>query len=141
MLPEMSPRQFLVVHLLFAGPQTARQLRAKLHSAGVAISPPSFSRLMQRMQVAAYVHTVYEPSGSDGGPRRYQLTDLGLNVWQRVREFYAGTAGPPPELVTVATDLLDLAHLSPKRRNEVLLRRVRRQFQRTLSRLEERRYL
>lgn len=50
-LPEMTSLQFLVVHLLFAGERSGKQLAADLAALGVRRSQPSISRLMQRMIV------------------------------------------------------------------------------------------
>jgi DNA-binding PadR family transcriptional regulator len=97
MLPEMSGLQFLVVQLLFAGPQRGEQLRRKMRKAGAKVGPPSFSRLMRRMEQAGYLQTQTEagPAGCRFvWPRRFEVTDLGVAIWRRVREFY--TAGGEP---------------------------------------------
>jgi hypothetical protein len=130
MLPEMSCLQFLVVQLLFAGPQSGAELRRKMKEAGLKIGPPSFSRLMRRMEAANYVHAQSEttPSGCRFVyPRRFDVTDLGVGVWKQVREFYATAAAPPAELVPIATDEGELAHLPQKERRAIVRRQTSRQ--------------
>ena len=137
MLPEMSPLQFVVVQLLFAGPQSGGQLRRRMEQAGVKIGPPSFSRLMLRMETAGYLQA-HDEDGPAGchlvRPRRFEVTDLGVAIWSRVREFYAGWSPPPPELVPIATAEGQLAHLPPKARRSILRRRIRRQCERIVNR-------
>jgi hypothetical protein len=137
MLPEMSGLQFLVVQLLFAGPQSGEELRRRMKDAGAEIGPPSFSRLMQRMEDACYLQA-HSESGPSGcrlvRPRRFEVTDLGVGIWKRAREFYAAGAGPPAELVPIATDEGQLAHLPQKARRAILRRRTRRHLERILRR-------
>ena len=138
MLPEMSGLQFLTVGLLFDGPRSGAQLRRRMKTAGAKIGPSSFSRLMQRMADANYLYVETEkgPSGCRlVRPRQFEVTDLGVNVWRRVREFYAAADGPAADLVPIDTDEGKLAHLPRKKRRELIRRRVRRQVKRTFERL------
>lgn len=133
MLPEMSGLQFLVVQLLFAGPQSGEELRRRMEEAGAKIGPSSFSRLMRRMEDANYLQAQSEegPSGCRlVCPRRYEVTDLGVGIWKRVREFYAAGAGPPAELVPIATEEGQLAHLPQKVRRAMIRCHTRRNIER-----------
>jgi DNA-binding PadR family transcriptional regulator len=137
MLPEMSGLQFLVVQLLFAGPQSGAELRRAMKKAGVKIGPPSFSRLMRRMEETGYVYAQSEegPSGCRlVCPRRFEVTDLGVGVWKQVREFYVAGNGPAAELVPIATEEGSLAHLPRKERLAILHRRTSRQIKRIFER-------
>ena len=67
-------------------------------------------------------------------PCRFEVTDLGVAIWSRVREFYATSAPPPPELVPIATDEGQLAHLTPKARRTILDRRARRHVEQIFKR-------
>ena len=138
MLPEMSSLQFLVVQLLLAGPQSGAELRRMMQEAGAEIGPPSFSRLMRRMEETGYVHA-QSTGGSSSGcrlvcPRRFEVTDLGVGVWKQVREFYAAGAGPAAELVPIATKEGQLAHLPRKERRAIIRRRTSRQIKRIFER-------
>jgi hypothetical protein len=55
MLPKLTPLQYLVLQLLFVGPQMGEQLRQMLRSLGVRQSRTAFSRMMMRLIVANYV--------------------------------------------------------------------------------------
>ena len=135
-LPEMTALQFLVVGLLFAGPQSGTRLRRRIESSGVKIGPPSFSRLMVRMEEKGYLYAACEstPAGMRYvRPRRFEATDLGVAVWRRVREFYAIAAPPPPELMPIVTEEGQLARFPPKIRRAILRRRVRRKLKRTFG--------
>ena len=137
MLPEMSGLQFLTVGLLFDGPRSGAQLRRRMKAAGAKIGPSSFSRLMRRMEDANYLYAQTEkgPSGCRlVRPRRFEVTDLGVGVWRRVREFYAAADGPPADLVPIATEEGELAHLPRKTRRALIRRRTRRQVKRIFER-------
>jgi len=138
MLPEMSGLQYCVVVLLFDGPQSGKALRRRMKKTGVKIDPPSFSRLMRRLEEAGYLHAQTErgPSGCRlVRPRRFEVTDLGVAVWKQVREFYAAADGPPGDLVPIATEEGGLAHLPRKVRRALIRRRAQRQAQRMVERL------
>ena len=142
MLPEMSGLQFLVVGLLFDGPRSGAQLRRRMKAAGVKIGPSSFSRLMQRMADANYLYAQTEkgPSGCRlVRPRQFEVTDLGVGIWRRVREFYAAADEPAADLVPIDTDEGKLAHLPRKKRRELIRRRTRRQVKRIFERFLEKR--
>jgi hypothetical protein len=135
-LPELTPLQFLVLQLLFAGPQGGKDLRRKAKAAGAALSPPSFSRLMHRMNRLGYlqIHDVEEAERFRYVlPRRFELTDLGLALWRRTREFYTRLSDPPDGLKPIVTENGKLAHLSRKERRRVVRRRVRRQARRIIE--------
>lgn len=133
LMPEMTPLQFLVVRLLFAGPQIGEVLRRKLGAIGIRLSPSSFTRLMERMDRAGYLQLHCRPSAKGcclARPRCVEVTDLGVAVWTRVREFYALAARPPADLVPIATDEGRLARFPPKVRRAMLRGRTRKQLNR-----------
>jgi hypothetical protein len=135
-LPEMPPLQFLVVHLLFAGRQASHELRAKMLAEGVKISQPCFSRLIQRMEFAGYLRVRYETRTFGSRTIReccLDVTDLGVGVWGRVREFYAQFAPPPRELVPVATKEGQLADLPRQERKDILLRQSEKEIKRVYA--------
>jgi hypothetical protein len=133
MLPEMSSLQFFVARLLFARPQSGEKLRGKMKKAGVKIRPPSFSRLMTRMEQANYLQPEYK-EGPNGlrrvRPQRLELTDLGLRIWQRTWAFYAAGDGPPKALVPITTEEGQLADRPRKERRAIIQCRVRRKIER-----------
>lgn len=134
MLPKMSCLQFLVVQLLFAGPQSGAELRRKLNEAGAKLDPPAFSRLMRRMDEVghAYPQSEDEPSGDRLlCPRRFEVTDLGVALWKEVRAFYTAGNEPPPELVPITTDRSLLPH---RQRLAIIHRRTTRQIKQMFAR-------
>ena len=97
-LPELSPLQFLMIRLLFAGPRTGKELRRLSRAEGVKLSPPSFSRLMQRMERLNYVYAQDEETASGRRyvcPRRFQVTDLGVAVWSRAARVLCNRGSAP----------------------------------------------
>jgi hypothetical protein len=135
-LPELSHLQFLMIRLLFAEPRTGKELRRLSKAESAKLSPPSFSRLTQRMERLNYLHSQDELTASGRRyvrPRRFQVTDLGIVVWSRAREFYVTSAPPPPDLVSIATDEGQLAHLPRPDRKRILQRRRRRQIKRIVE--------
>lgn len=133
-LPEMTPLQFVVVHLLFCGPKTAGELRRQLEPWAAARSSTAFSKLMRRMQAVAYVETEYLAEVVHGQTIRqcqYRVTDLGVMVFHATREFYAGFAPPPEDLEVAVTDEARFAANGPRRRKEL----VKKMYARRLKRL------
>jgi hypothetical protein len=112
MLPNITPLQYLVLHLLFAGRRSGEQLRRDLRSLGVGQSRAAFSRLMDRLIEANYVcpqplarndngHTVYY--------RSYEVTDLGVLQWTAARKFYLNLAPPSHDLLPVESQCAELS--------------------------------
>ena len=58
-LPELTPLQFVAVHLLFAGPKESVQLRQALDRWGGSRTQPAFSKLMSRLVYAEFVAPEY----------------------------------------------------------------------------------
>jgi hypothetical protein len=141
MLPEVTPLQFLVVGLLFEGPQGGEELRRRISACGVPLSPPGFSRLVDRMERLGYLQ-IFCQNGPRGCrrvfPRRFEVTDLGVAIWTQARDFYASAAPPPAELVAIATAEGKLAHLSRPARRKILTRRARQKVKRIFSRFRRR---
>ena len=126
-LPELTPLQFVALHLLFHGAKTGRELRRELAARGLSAEPPTFSRLMIRLQTGAYVQrdTFIEVIGGRTlRQRSYRLTDLGLIVWNATQEFYASLPPAPPELETVQTIEAEFAASSPKRRKALCRKKM-----------------
>lgn len=133
MLPEMSGLQFLVVQLLLAGSQSGAELRRMMQEAGAKIGPPSFSRLMQRMEKAGYVQAKLKSTKSArrfANPRRFDVTDLGVALWQQTREFYTTGDDPAGNLVPIITEEGQLAHLPQNHRRALIRRRIHRKVKR-----------
>ncbi len=137
-LPEITALQFVVLSLLLAGEQTGRQLRHQLEKWRAGRSPAAFTQLMTRLTHAAYVHVHWQADDDDGQAARvcrYQVTDLGLIVWQAARQFYAGFDPPPADLQPVATDEAQFADYPARQRRAMLkkkiVRRLLRNFQRS----------
>lgn len=55
LLPLLTPCPFVVIHLLFCGPQTDPDLRRTLAALGHARSRSSFSRMMINLSRLGYV--------------------------------------------------------------------------------------
>ncbi len=108
-----------------------------MSKAGVKISPSAFSRLMRRMQRAGYLYARTE-TGPNGcrmvRPRTFEVTDLGVGVWLRVREFYAAADGPSADFEPLAIEEGRLAHLPREKRRALIKRRTRRQLNRIFER-------
>ena len=130
-MPQLTPLQFLVVHLLFAGRQSSVELRKAIKDQGVRQGPAAFSRFMWRLAWQGFVerdqrvrpaagHTVRECS--------YAVTDYGVMAWNQTRQFYAELAGPGPDLVPIATEEGRLAGLSPKVRKAAIRQELAKEF-------------
>jgi hypothetical protein len=118
-LPTLTPRQYLTLHLLFAGPQTGQQLRAALRALDVRQSAAAFSRLMMRLIAANRVVSRSSLSTVADQPVRqnlYLITDLGLLDWIAAQKFYLNLAPPSSDLVPVPTDAGELAAYDDKTR-------------------------
>ena len=119
MLPALTPLQYLTLHLLFAGPQTARQLCEALHALGVRQIAVAFSRLMMRLVIANYVVPLSSTAEIDGRQVRrnlYQITDLGVLDWTAARKFYLNLAAPSHDLLPLVTDMGEFAVYDEKTR-------------------------
>ena len=63
-------------------------------------------------------------------PCRFEVTDLGVRVWQKTRAFYAAGDGPPKKLVPIKTEEGELAGRTRNERKAIIGRRVRRKINR-----------
>jgi hypothetical protein len=135
-MPQLTPLQYLTLHLLFTGPQTGRQLRAALRAMGVRQSLTSFSRLMMRLAIANLVIPNSRVRRTDLAAFReyeYQVTDLGLWMWTQSRKFYLNLAPPSPDLLPAETDVAPLAAYDPKTRKKILDDRFGKAVRQTLQ--------
>ncbi len=138
-LPEITPLQFALLSLLFDGEKTARQLRTELQRWGGPRAAATVSRLMSRIQYAAYVDS--RPCNRPDHGRtvrecRYRLTDLGLIVWHDTRRFYNAFAPPTSDLQVVTTDEAQFAHHPPKKRRELVKRKYAKALQSAFRRIQ-----
>ena len=129
MLPNLTPLQYLVLHLLFVGTQSGDDLRRTLRTFGVHQSPAAFSRLMARLVDANYIDP-QPATRSDNGQtvhfRRYQITDLGLFDWNAARKFYLNLAPPSSPPTPVSTEQGQLAAYDHQTRKAAIRRKTRR---------------
>lgn len=100
-LPEITHLQFVVLGTLLDGPQTGRDVRARLQEFGVRKSGPAFYQLMARLEDGGLVQGQYEQEVVDGQrikQRRYKVRAAGRRAWQASRDFYVtsiqGFEGP-----------------------------------------------
>ncbi len=122
----MTPLQFLVIRLLFAGQRSGPQLRRELAALGVRRSPPAFSRMMQRLESQVFVdcrHRCRRRGDATIRDCRYRVTDLGVIRWKAAREFFCQPL-PPEGLVPVATEEGELDGYSPRARKAIVRRRM-----------------
>jgi hypothetical protein len=85
----MTPLQFLVVHLLFAGRQSGAELRKALKDRGVDHGQSTFSRLMSRLLWQGFVQCDGPGRSAAGQVVRecsYAVTDLGVIAWHQTRQ-------------------------------------------------------
>ena len=137
-LPELTPLQFLAISLLFSGEQTSGQLRRRLRQCQGPSTPTAFCMLMRRMQRAGYVEGrrgCRRSAGRSSPQCRYRVTELGVLLWSRTREFYLALARPPADLEPAPSDQLEFADYPPKQRKALLTRKVARQLNRAVSRI------
>ncbi len=130
-MPQLTPLQYLTLHLLFAGRQTSQQLRQSLQSLGVNHSRAAFSRLMMRLVDANYVRrqTTLHRQGNQSVPLcSYEVTDLGVFVWIEARKFYANLAPPSDDMIPVVTETGQMAAYDPALRKAVAADRFREEF-------------
>ena len=129
MLPNLTPLQYLVLHLLFVGTQSGDQLRRTLQTLGIQQSPAAFSRLMARLVDANHIDSLPAARADNGQTihfRRYQITDLGLSDWNAARKFYLNLAPPSSPPTPVSTEQGQLAAYDPQTRNAAIRRKTRR---------------
>ena len=139
-LPEMTPLQFTLVHLLFDGPKTGQELRFELQRRGMSRTPTAFSRLMQRLRASAFVHrdTLIETvDGRTIRRRTYRVTDLGLIVWTTTRQFYAHFPPAPLDAETVPTTIGQFAAYGPKERKALAQKDLTDTMMKTFRRLHQ----
>jgi hypothetical protein len=136
MLPKLTPLQYTLLHLLFAGPQSGDELRQALRALGVRQSVAAFSRLIARLVDANYIDPQPGKRSQNGQTvhfRRYEITDLGLFDWMAAQKFYLNLAPPSPDLTPVPTESGKLAAYDPKTRKAVLDRSIRSDVRRIAS--------
>ena len=136
LLPQLTPLQFVVVHLLFEGPRAPGEVREALRGLGLGQNPGAFSRLIRRLECGPFVEAVYDGPRPCGALRdcRLAVTDLGVALWKATREFYASLSLPPRELKPVATDGGDLADYPARERKGILHRRAVKETREVLER-------
>jgi hypothetical protein len=107
MLPQLTSLQYFVLHLLFVGPQNTKQLRHALRAFGVRQSTQAFHGAMMRLAMANYIEVRQhgsERSGRTIYSHRFELTDLGQNVWLKAWRFFQSLAPPSPDFSPTPTD-------------------------------------
>ena len=122
-LPALTPLQYLVLHLLFVGPQTGQQLREALRALGVRQSRAAFSRLMMRMVIANHVvprASTFVAAGQNIRQNLYEITDLGVFDWTAAQKFYLNLSPPSADLMPIATDSGELAAYDEKTQRRVI---------------------
>ena len=130
-MPQLTPLQYLTLHLLFAGRQSGAELRHALRAMGVRHSRASFSRLIMRLVEANFVdpQTAVQRHGDQTFRQcLYEVTDFGLFVWLEARKFYLNLAPPSPDLVPVATNEGPLAAYDPNLRKTVVDNHFKNEF-------------
>ncbi len=136
MLPNLTPLQFLVLHLLFVGPQTGEQLRRMLRTYGVRQSRTAFSRMMMRLVVANYISaqvSTHRANEQTIRQCRYVITDLAVLDWMKTQKFYLNLAPPSADLVPLSTESGELAAYEPTLRKQLLDQRFGNRIKRGLS--------
>ena len=96
MLPNLTPLQYLALHLLFVGRQSGDELRRTLRLLGRAQSRTAFSHLMARLVESNHVDP-QSAARTDGGhtvhsAAAYEITDQGVLDWTAARKFYVNLA-------------------------------------------------
>ncbi len=133
MLPNLTPLQYLTLHLLFVGPRTGRQLRVALRAMGVRHSNAAFSKLMTRLIAGNLVDpSVAARSTGDRmvHENHFEITDLGVYDWMAARKFYLNLAPPSADLVPIGTESGAMAAYDEKTRQRVIRNRFARAFKR-----------
>ena len=126
-LPELTGLQYLVVGILFGGEMTSEELRGELVRRVGPRSGASFWRLMMRMSKASIVDFTHpsDRSADWKGQKyverqyRYQVTDLGVVLWKKAREFYLGMEPPPADFEAGETLAVEFAEYGPQQRKEM----------------------
>jgi len=126
MLPQLTSLQYLTLHLLFVGPQDAKELRDSLRAFGIRQSLQAFHGMMMRLMVANYVEINQhqrKTSLQTVHCHRFELTDLGLHAWLEAWRFYRGLCPPSAEFTPAPTDEGRLAAYDPKNRKAAIDRK------------------
>jgi len=119
--------QYLVVGLLFGGEMTSEDLREELARRAGTRSRASFSRLMARMLKATILDMTHLADGSVDWKgwayidrqHSYRVTDLGVILWKKAREFYLSLDPPGDDFEPVEVDEAKFAEYGPKERREM----------------------
>ena len=130
-LPTLTPFYFLLLHLLFIGPQTGLQLRQALKELGLKCSPSTFSRTMRAMVYECQVEQrrMCRPLGDKQvHEKRYEVTDYGVLTWQAAQKFYGHLAPPSADLVPLETERAELSVCDEKTRRRIRARRAKAEF-------------
>jgi hypothetical protein len=136
MLPQLTPLQYLVLHLLFVGRQSGDELRRTLRALGLDQSRPSFSQMMARLIEANYVapqSAVRNHEGQAVHHRCYEITDWGVHDWTAARKFYLNLTPPSHDLLPLATQSGQLAAYDPQTRQAAIRSEVEEHVRRFAS--------
>jgi len=135
-LPELTPLQFVVLHVLAGGSKRPAELRDALREVGIPRGLSAFARLIRRMEYGAWLVVQYDAPGRRCVLAECQIaiTDLGVAVWEATRKFYADMS-LPADVAPVATEIGQLAHLPARERKRIMARRDRKELQAVLMRL------
>lgn len=128
-LPELSGLQYLAVGVLFEGEMTSDELLAELFLRVGPRSRASFCRLMKRLLKASIVDITHRAdtsvnrTGQEYAKRQhsYQVTDLGVILWKKARDFYVGLKPPPDDFEAVKVLGAKFAEYGPQQRREMEL--------------------
>ena len=131
-LPELTPLQFVVLHLLSGGPKRPAELRDALRELGIPRGLSAFSRLIRRLEYGQWLSVEHDrPTCHVLGDCRLAVTDVGVAAWEATRKFYANLS-LPAEVAPVATEGGRLAHLPARVRKRILDRRDAKELRKAL---------
>lgn len=100
-LPKLTHLQFLVISELLRGVARGRDLRSRLHAAGVRQSGPAFYQMMAALEDAGFVSGWYEQQIVEGQiirERHYKVLASGKTAWRTSRDFYVRTTARRSDL-------------------------------------------
>ena len=126
-MPELTGLQYLVVGILFCGEMTSDELHGELVRRVGPRSRASFCRLMKRLTKASmlnFTHRMDESVDWKGQKyverqQSYQVTDLGVILWKKARDFYLGLEPPAEDFVAVEVIGAEFAEYGPEQRRQM----------------------